>query len=348
MVTESPAQSVPTLLPWEPLRLLRKVSEREAGLSRGFLRCRPERWFPGVAARWLPLAHTSGAEIRLIEVKPVIAPLPKGASSFWGSIDGESVAMVIDAESAAVVVDMVAPESRSVARKLILEYIARRLFSGLAAAWSGPISSVFRFEAAVGAETSPQEIIDSGGGMVKVSLLINGKPAVWWMCLGPRFVLKLDGLWRRQLYSTSRVVVDEGAMHLEIAQLAVPPTLLEDYLQSGTIIDLEAPVSDRVTIRVGSKPWCNGRMCNVSGRLGVEVLPPPVSVPGAPEGTTRIYIEFDTYSVDSSAMAELAQPGAILDTGRVLTDRVFLVIDGQKVKNATLQIYEGRFAMTVG
>ena len=45
---------------WDPQRALRKIDPAEVRYSRGFLRCRPEKWFPGCATPVLPRAHSLG------------------------------------------------------------------------------------------------------------------------------------------------------------------------------------------------------------------------------------------------------------------------------------------------
>ena len=137
-------------------------------------------------------------------------------------------------------------------------------------------------------------------------------------------------------------------VRLELAELAVPPTMVVDYLNPGSTIDLEVPISDRLTLYLGGKPWMQARMVDLGGRLGLEILPGQVSSLVLPEGTTRISIEMGTVALEAAEVSELSQHGTFTDTGIELSDRVNMVINSQKVAEATLCTFQGHFAITVG
>jgi hypothetical protein len=136
-------------------------------------------------------------------------------------------------------------------------------------------------------------------------------------------------------------------MRLEIAHLGVPPQMLSDYLTKGTVIDLEVRASDTLIVRYGTKPWMPARMVEVGGKFGCEIVSGVLSAPAVPEGTTRLSVELTSVNLDSTHIAELSQPGAILVTDIPLGEMVNLVINGDKVGEARLCVYEGRFAIEV-
>lgn len=329
------------LTAWDASRYVRKIDSRESRYSRGFLRCRPEKWFPGFPTHWLPLAHSLGVELKATEVKPALG-LPVGLEiSFGGTVDGEPVRVAIDTASSRILLNAIVPGTSPIGSEIVLEYLARRFLASLAMSWSGPQSSVVQFDSqAVHRETDIS-------GAVKFSGTVNGEAVTVWLALGKSLVERLDGLWRRQVQSTVKPQEAGTGVNIEISQLAVPPTLLVEYLKSGTVIDLEVPVSDSVTLRLGGKAWQAGRLCDVDGKIGFETLPGPVSAPVLPEGTTRLSIQFGSVTLDASAIAEMAQPGAIWTSAIPLSDAVQLVINGEKVGAATLCCYQGRFAITV-
>ena len=335
------AQAASSIENWDAERTLREVSSLEAKLSRGFLRCRPEGWFPGFAAQWLPLAHSLGGELRIIECKPLISLPTTDVSGFTGRIDGEEIAMLVDNEAANVILDVAVPDAGAKARKIVLEYLARRLLSTLASAWSGPESSTIQFEG----EAKVGQFAKSP--TIKMVCSVNGRLCTMYVALGIRTVERLDGLWRRQIFSTLKTPVGQNQLRVEVAQLAVPPSMLGDYTRPGTIIDLEIPVSDQVTLRLGNKPWLGARLCNVEGSFGLEMLAGPASVPGLPDGTTRLAIEVGVLDCDASQIAEMSQPNAIMGTPWALTDSVSMSINGEVVGTGLLRVYEGRFAINV-
>lgn len=335
-----------TLSPWEPGRLLRTALPGEVKLSRGFLRCRPERWFPGFAAQWLPLAHALGVELKVIETKPILLSEVENSFAFVGTVDGEPLGLSTDAASARVLVDAVVPTlgrgSDSAAGAIVLEYLARRLLTSLSVAWTGPQSSLVRFEPEMGiADVVP-------AGAVRINLAVNGAPVQLVLSLGNFLVDRLDTLWRRQIQSTARAVDAATTVALEIAQLAVPPSLLGDYLRSGTLIDLETRPSDTVILRAGVRAWQVGRACLSNGNYAVEILPQMAASPSLPEGTTRLSISLGATRLDGGVVAELGQPGAMYETAIPATDRVELLINGESVGEGRLGLYQGRFAVMVG
>ena len=333
------------LSPWEPGRFMRTASASEVKLSRGFLRCRPERWFPGFAAQWLPLGHSLGVEIKMIEAKPVLHSPLEQAASFVGSIDGEAIGFSIDPSSARVVTEAIAPGvmrgADEGAGSVVLEYLARRLLTSLAAAWTGPQSSHVRFE--------PEMKLDEVGavGDVRISFSVNGTPASVVVSLGRFLVERLDNLWRRQIHSTARAVEAGSVVALEIAQLAVPPSMLGDYLKSGTLIDLEARAGDTMTLRSGTKAWQLVRGCVSNGNYAFEMIAAGGPFPSLPEGTTRLSFSLGATKLDGTVIAELGQSGAMWDTAIPATDRVELLINGESVGEGRLGLYEGRFAVMV-
>jgi hypothetical protein len=113
------------------------------------------------------------------------------------------------------------------------------------------------------------------------------------------------------------------------------------------VIDLEVPVSDAITLRIGSKVFMPARMVDIDGMLGcqtVQGVAPTISVI---EGASRLSIEIFSMVADPNALAELAQVGAVLNTGRPIGDRVVLSINQERVAEARLSVYQGRYAVEV-
>lgn len=354
---------------WDPERYLAAVSMLEARLSRGFMRCRAERWVPGFAAQWLPLVHTLGIDIRFIEAIPVVpTAAPEELDQFdqptlvdpldrvvfpsdlpycyVASVDEEAISIQFSQENANLIADSVVPtlsafESRLAAKRSVLEYLARRLVASLALAWSGPQISVVRYEPELGAADV------AASGVFKLNLSINGQPCSIWITVGAVLANKLDGLWRRQLLSTNRGLEKPTDIGVEIAQLAVPPAMLAEYTRSGTIVDLEVAISDRGVLRQGGKPWLPVRFVNIQGQFGFQTIPGPVPTAALPEGTTRLSLQLGTVVFDGPTLYEMTQTGAIFESEIELGDQVQLVINGEKVGDATLCTYEGRFAISV-
>jgi hypothetical protein len=123
--------------------------------------------------------------------------------------------------------------------------------------------------------------------------------------------------------------------------------MLSEYLTKGTVIDLEVKASDGVTIKLGSKAWMPARLLDVGGVLGCEMIPGALAVPPITEGATQLAVEFGAFEREGARVAELGQAGAILVTDIPVSGVVNLVINQEKVGEARLCVYEGRFAIEV-
>jgi len=327
--------------PWEPQRMLRRISELEAALSRGFLRCRPEKWFPGLSTQWMPVAHAFGCEIAVTDIKPVLAEPPSSDAAFVGVVSGEEMTLVLDADSSSAMLGEALPGTDGFAASVAQEYLMRRLFYSLVTSWTGPEISSVSFQGRLASQPVRT------AGSVKVTCSLNTSQVVIWFGLGERMLATLDGLWRRQVQSTARAGDGSSQIRLEVAQLGVPPQMLSDYLKPGTVIDLEVRASDMLTVRAGGKAWMPGRMVNVNGKLGCEIVPGAVAAPSVAEGTTRLSIELGNLPVEGSQIAEFGQVGAVIVTGTQIGQEVVLSINQEPVGRARLCVYEGRFAIEV-
>jgi hypothetical protein len=142
--------------PWVPSQHCRKLQDLEVRMSRGFLRSLPARWFPGLAAHWLPFFHSTGVEFKVFEATPLIS---YGATSLnevpgqaeiepFGAwlVEDEPVAIYADNNSRNALVQALIPNSGRHARRIMLDYIARRIAISLRASWSGMESSLLSYD----------------------------------------------------------------------------------------------------------------------------------------------------------------------------------------------------------
>lgn len=327
---------------WDPQRTCRRVTRAEALLSRGFLRCRPERWFPGLAGQWTPVMHAFGCEVSVTDIRPALNRAPVGGHSFLASVAGEPLVLTVDPDGAEELAGEIVPGAESAAAGVVLEYMMRRLFFTLVTSWTGPETVGASFEGAAGS-SAPQSLAS-----VRLGVSVNTTPFTVWFGLGPKMVETLDGLWRRQVQSTAaRAATGSVQARVEVAQLGVPPQMLSEYLKAGTVIDLEVRASDTLTVRVGGKAWMPGRMVNVDGFFGCEVAPGAIAAPAVPEGTTRLSVELGSVALEGPQLAEFGQAGAVLLTQTPVSENVSLVINQEVVGKARLCVYEGRFAIEV-
>lgn len=342
MTINSPGQDDTLVaVPWDPARYLRNCDADEVSFSRGFMRSRPERWFPGFSSSWHPIAHSLGVEVQLIEVKPVLIAPGSLEYAYGARVDGEPIGVSFDEESARVIAESVAPGCRDEARQLVLEYMARRFVSTAALSWSGAESSIVQFDS----DLEPLELAQTGA--VKLTISVNSSYCTVWTVLSRALVDRLDGLWRRQVHAQVRSEPEHGIVQMEVAQLHVPPPMLLEYVRSGAVIDLEIPVTDQVTLRLDGKIWMPARLGLGDGGFVIEGLSGPVTQLQSPEGSTRISVELGNLKFDGRAIAEFSQQGAFYQSSIEPSNRVSLVVQDEQVAQGTLCVFERRFAVVI-
>lgn len=329
--------------PWAPQRYIRSIDVREARLANGFLRCHPERWFPGFAERWKSLMSIMGCELHIAEVRPTLMLPDDSWECFKGSIEHDAVLIAIEPHTASLIAEELVPNVAPGLRSgMILDYLVQRCMATLG---------------------MTQTLSESAGGMVfhgrctasdvaavaavRLLLSINASPCAAVVALGQDLVERMDRLWRRQVHSSARSQLDRGALRVVIAQLGVPPHVLSDYVSKGTIIDLEVPVSDAVTLRIGNKVFMPARLVDIDGMLGCQTIQGVAPALTVPDGTSRMSVEIAASTVDHNILAELAQVGSVFNTGRPMGSRVALIINQDKVAEAQLCVYQGRYAVEV-
>lgn len=345
--TDSENSSEIVLDHWIPEENLEDLDPNFVRMSCGFLRCRPEKWFPNLAAQWLPLAHALGVEIRVIDIQPLVAIPSRRLSfaSFKATIDGESAAIVIDDQAQSAIREAFTPGVVPQAGQVVLDYLARRLFGSLGLSWSGPESSTILYDNTI--EFSAIE----NSGVVEVSLLLNGQACGFFIVLGPKAVNRLDGLWRRQLRSTRSANGERTEVNLEIAQLAVLPNDLSNYTRTGTMVDLEVTASENCYVLMNNRPWLTGKLRRSAEQFVVEVVGPSPAIPTLPPSTVKLGIRLGSFNVDGAMIAEFSQVGSCIQSPLEIGNRVHLVSGGGQsseiLAEALLCVYQGRFAITV-
>jgi flagellar motor switch/type III secretory pathway protein FliN len=328
---------------WEPRGFLRAIDYREARLANGFLRCHPERWFPGFAERWAPLISTLGCEVRIGEIKPTMVLPDDTWLCFRGTLDDESMVVALDRQTAELLIQEVVPNiSGPLQTDLVIEYLVQRFMAVLGMSQTASETAgalIFN------GRCSPSEV--SLIAAVRLSFSLNSAQCSLIVALGQEAVDRMDRLWRRQVHSSVRSAQEAGLLRFELAQLGVPPHLLSEYVSKGTVVDLEVPASDSLTLRVGSKLFMPARMIQIDGKLGCQIVSGSAANLPVAEGTSRLSIEIASLPVEPSVLAELGQVGAILNTGRALDGRVTLNINQEKIADARLCVYQGRYAVEV-
>lgn len=331
------------VLPWNPQVRLSRVNTDTVSLSRGFLRCKPERWFPGFGAKWLNLAHAASVEVKLLDARPILREFEFNFETiFSAEADGQALYVGLDRESATILGTAVCSDGMPLARTLTVEYLIRRLISSLAQAWSGPQFTAVKFVGPLH-EAVPQVI-----GAIRISLDINSKHCDVWVLLSAGLISRLDELWRRQIHSSTPPPSEDWMVRIELGRLTISPETVPDYLRPGTIIDLEIAESDIAMLRVGERAWLTVKLFNNDGQLAFEVLPTMLASSVSLPSATQLAVELGAIKIKGEAISELAQIGAMWRTDLKLGTKVNLTVGGEVLGQGELGTFDGRFAVTVG
>lgn len=344
--------------PWIPCNHYKTVEEFEVRMSKGFLRSLPGRWFPGLSSHWLPLFHSNGVDFKVFEITPLLSLSGSRLSESheqndfvafgaW-NLDDEPIAVYADSISRDRLIQAFVPNSSRNTRRIMLEYLARRTAISLQASWSGMSSSQLRYDSEFNLLAfKPQS-------WIRVRASLNGERVSFAFGLGRGVTEKLDGLWRRQIKPSGTALslnrfynTPSSLVRIELMRLSVSPASLPAYLKSGSLIDLEIPLSSSVTLRLGEENWLAASLCCCEGSLVLEnnsLSPTSLQIS---EGATPLCIELGSITLDSATCVELEQVGAMVNTEIPLSDMVQLSIRGEKVGRARLVVFEGRFALSI-
>ena len=332
---------------WEPEHRLRQLSPEEARFSRGFLCADPLAWFANLPEQWVPLFHWLETEVSLDSLEFAFGFPEELARVSVVEFNSELGVLGMDQLAIEAISQRISPEVSGVAEDVLLEYVERRILSSLSKGWSGDESLQCFYLAS--RETSQVDLL----GHVKLTVHVAGVPSAFWLGLGPRMVERVDSAWRRHLFEQQRaqgkdVLSDQmHSVSIELAELAVPPAMLIDYMRSGTVIDLEVPVGKDVVARLDEVPWISGELCHFHGNLALTVTESAVTQKNLPEGTTRVRVEIARAELDHEGIVEHQQEGAVLLTRIPINSNASLVISGENVASAVIHELDGRFALSV-
>ena len=322
---------------WDPESILRRLSHQEARFSRGFLTSDPTRWFDSIEKHWVPLFHFLETDISFYRLQLGFDLPPYIERQRVFEIDGELAIMGMSTGAVDALVDKLEIASGSMATDVVLEYIERRILSSITRSWcaGAPLKCQYL-------SRQPRASVDVVG-VVGLNLAIGDSACTVTLGLGPKAVEKLDILWKKQLLDDRRrrgeniLRAQIYSVIIDLTELAVAPAMLIDYMRSGTLIDLEVPLSTSVLLRLDGRLWGEGELCQYNGNYAVVVKRVDLPARSFPEGTTKVRVEIGRVDLDHEGLVEHSQSGAVLVTGVSIDSNASLVISGENVATAVVQ-----------
>ncbi len=339
---------VSDIISWEPQDALDTVDFNLVKYSRGFLRARPEFWLRDFASLWQPLFQVLDARVERVEMFTRVDFPPDLQRIVAAEINNEVTVFGADEPALAALVEAAVPGCPPSAAPLVCEYLERRLL--------GTLAKAARFELVQSAYYLPAEWVGDVEvvGTVGVSFEINGKSVQLWIGLGRQMVERLDELWRAEVVKripppkvAERRSAERVNVTIELAELAVPPAMLIDYIRPGTVINLEVPVSPRVILHLEGELWLEGRLAQYNNQFVIEVINPRPEKRSFPDSATRVQIRLTEFEMMRSTLSEYSQPGAIITTRRPAEPRAGMIISGENVASAIVGQLDGNFVVEV-
>ena len=332
---------------WEPRESLAEVSAEVARYSRGFLLASSRDFFRGLSELWMPLFQSLSLDISVVSFETsFVVPDEISRSVRFSVLDEDAHILYVDG-SENVVAESISPGVIGSAKAMVLEYIERRLLSTIAMAWSGSEAISCSYKGI----SSPAEL--SGSGVARLVLDCGGQPIELRFLFGPNNVDAIDSFVRRGAIDRWRAEHHESlsdAVHqvsIELAELAVPPALLIDYMRAGTVVDLEVLVSTSVSIRVDEVLWAEGVLCRYGEDFAVEITSLSPAPRAESEGTTRVRVQVASTEMDETDLIEHWRVGAILVTDSTVQSNASLIISGENVATALVAAVDGNFVLHI-
>lgn len=324
------ARAAAKILPWDPKKL-GGVDQRTVEWSKGFLRCQPLKWFPDLDRDWRTFCLALGWESSIAKLESSLTIPTYAQERFFASCQGEPMAVVLEKHGAAQLGEMFMQSPQPQIRALGLGYLARRLLARMSKSWVGgePLSLLV--------DTELTALDSFFSASINFTIRVNARSIEGAFLLGPRMVGLLDGLWRRQLRSGTQTDIATGPLQLLAAELRMIPLELPNALQPGNVISLGRASTEPFYLARGS-----GSRIPVALYAGQDgnfvVRSAGTQEPATPLGNqhARVLFVFGELEIDPSAIAELHQVGAYLESTLPLTAEVTILVSGEHAGRALL------------
>lgn len=315
---------------WEPGAILETSPFSRVRYGKGFLQAQPVSWFESLTSYWVPLFVSLNATIEIRSVTPFLEFPSDLERVVPFEVDGDLAIIGWNRAALGGVTDAVVTGMSDIAGEIVVEYLERRLLWTLSRSWSGRKA----IECSYLSDGFGDEV--EIGGAIRIALTMRGTPGELWFGVGPKLLETLDGFSRKKaaehLNTKSKSILPEsGLLRVVLAELAVPPALLLDFLQPNAVIDLQTTSSAPVLVFLGDLLWATGTLTQYNGRFAVEIGEIDIDKRMYPESTTRLQIQIADVKMEGPALREHYQVGATLLTTTELHNHAELIVSGESI-----------------
>jgi len=332
---------------WQPDVVLEALSSNDARYSRGFLTKAPLTFFSGLSELWLPLAQSLGCDVRLLSCEASFEAPSNISRLVSFEVKDERAFLAYREDSEFRLSNSAVPGIGESGSDVVLEYLERRLLSALSLSWRG----TDELQCFYGRREEIAAL--DAVGFVHLRFSLDDAPFDLSVGLSRKVLDFLDHSARGDIVQEMRsqgehVVSDQiHSVSVELAELAVPPAMLIDYIRADTIVDLESPSTIDVVIRVDDQLWAEGVLGRFEDSYAVTITSGSPTERSFPEGTTRVRVEVARTELDASGLATHLQSGAVLLCDTVVRPQASLIISGENVARAAIGTIGENFAIQV-
>lgn len=322
---------------WNAAEDLPLICPEVIRFSKGFLRSKPEVWFPGFAAYWLPLLHTFDLSQEGVETTPLLDLSSVKGITFYGSIDGEMLTLVIPESLFDFIARVELPAASQTAKHLFVEYFARRFLTSIASSWSAQEGAEFQFHSDLG---SPPVHCSAG---VRLNFRLNGEMLSLIVGMSRVLLEKVDQLWITQTLQGVVNIDDSSRIRLVFGSTMLVPSEVGEVLSSGQTIPINSGGSEKIRLLLDDRPWLEGRLLRHEGGVAFETIREAAQVVEIEEGMTSVSFELGEVEMSRRDIHLLAQPGALHQFPQIAEQpKTHVYIADKKVGEGTLLAYESQ------
>jgi hypothetical protein len=346
LIALNDANKLGDILPWQPKEALALIEPKQLRYSGGFLAAQPNLWFSELRQNWSKFADHLG---KSLDVKGVqtIAELPDNLSHYYTiSINSEPAVIGIKADDVSTLVGLLQDSPPALAGEIFLEYLVRRFVSSLQKSWNQKDSALNCYYVQSG--RVPSLVVD---GAIHIEVMLGHDLLPIWIGLSPVTVDKIDHIWKQKQAPETLDVASEGqeivAIEVNLVELAVPPSLLIDYLRTGAVIDLAVPISSNVLLRVEGIGKVLGELVRFGENYAIKIVGEVEEEASLPPGTTRLGVEIANIKIARARFLDILKSKGCFQTAEAVTNNVSLKIGDEEVAQGVVAVLDRRFVLKV-
>ncbi|MGA1190676.1 MAG: hypothetical protein ACO3XO_00195 [Bdellovibrionota bacterium] len=322
---------------WSASEDLLPIRPEVIRFSKGFLRSKPEVWFPGFAAYWLPLFHTFDIHQESIETTPLLDLSAVKGITFYGSLDGEMFSLIVSEALFDFIARVELPAASQTAKHLFIEYFARRFMTSLASSWSAQEGAVFQFHSDLG---SPPVHCSAG---VRLNFRLNGEMLSLVIGMSQGLLEKMDQLWITQMLRGVVHSRDSAGIRIVFGNTMLVPSEVGEVLSSGQMLPMNSGGSEEVLLLLDDTPWLEGKLWRHEGGIAFETIREVKEGVATEEGMTPVTFELGEIELSGRDIHLLAQPGAIHEFPQIADQpKMHIYVASKKVGEGRLLAYESQ------